>query len=87
LKRHKYALGLWKMLEHAIHDHYKKHYGLLPRRFEIHPANWTELRMDERMRGIVFEPDNPAFMGVPVVVDVKATRLKMITADNEVEYL
>lgn len=28
-----------------------------------------------------------SFMGVPVVVDRLANRLKMITADNTVEYL
>ena len=87
MKRHKSALGLWEMLAHARHDHYKTHQGLLPQRFEIHPLNWAELRMDERMRYMIFDPEKPEFMGVPIVVDVKATRLKMITADNKVEYL
>ena len=87
MKRHKYALGLWEMLWHARHEHCKTHQGLPPQRFEIHPANWQELRMDERMRYMFSYPEKPEFMGVPIVVDVKATRLKMITADNKVEYL
>jgi hypothetical protein len=87
MKRHKYALGLWEMLAHARHEHYKQHQGLLPKRFEMHPANWCELRMDERMKYMIFDIEKPEFMGVPIVVDVKADRLKMITADNTVEYL
>lgn len=87
MKRHKYALGLWELLAYARHDHCKKYQGLLPKRFEMHPANWAELRMDERLRHMFFDPDKPEFMGVPIVVDVQASRLKMITADNKVEYL
>ena len=87
MKRHKYALGLWEMLAYARHDHYKKFQGLLPKRFEMHPANWSELCMDERIRYMILDPKNPKFMGVSVVVDAQAKRLKMITTDNNVEYL
>ena len=90
MKRHKYALGLWNMLALARHEHYKKH-GVPPVRFEMHPANWCELRMDEKMKYVQMtatgaEMEN-SFMGVPVVVDRLADRLKMITAANTVEYL
>jgi hypothetical protein len=77
---------MWKMLHLAINDHYQKTQGLLPRRFEMHPANYAELRMDERMLHMPIAETND-FMGVPIVVDVQATRLKMITHDNKVEYL
>ena len=90
MKRHKYALGLWNMLVLARHEHYKKH-GVSPVRFEMHPANWCELRMDEKMKYVQMtatgEGMENSFMGVPVVVDRLADRLKMITADNTVEYL
>ena len=86
MKRHKYALGLWEMLVLARHEHYKKH-GSPPVRFEMHPATYAELRMDERMRYLVFDTDPPPFMGVPIAVDRLADRLKMITSDNTVEYL
>ena len=90
MKRHKYALGLWNMLALARHEHDKKH-GCPPVRFEMHPANWCELRMDEKMKYVQMtatgaEMEN-SFMGVPVVIDRLAYRLKMITADNTVEYL
>lgn len=90
MKRHPYALGLWNMLAHARHEHYKR-FGVPPARFEMHPANWSELRMDENMKyvqlvGTGAEMEN-SFMGVPVVIDQQADRLKMITSDNTVEYL
>lgn len=90
MKRHKYALGLWNMLILARLEHYKK-YGVLPARFEMHPANFYELRMDEKMKyaqmvGAGKEMEN-SFMGVPIVIDRLAARMKMITADNTVEYL
>ena len=53
----------------------------------MHPANWCELRMDERIKYMMFDAEKPEFMGVPVVVDRLAARLKMITADDTVEYL
>lgn len=87
MKVHKYALGLWEMLSLAIHEHYMKHQGLLPRRFEMHPANLAELLSDERIKYMNVDKNKLEFMGVPIVVDVKADRLKMITTGNTVEYL
>lgn len=75
------------MLAHALHDHYKRKKGLPPKRFEMHPAIFCELKMDERMKYMLFDQEKPTFMGVPIAVDVQADRLKMITTDNAVEYL
>jgi len=86
MKRHKYALGLWNMLTLARHEHYKK-YGVPPIRFEMHPANFAELRMDEKMKCVQMIDAGASFMGVPIVIDRLAARLKMITTDNTVEYL
>lgn len=87
MKRHKYALGLWEMLAHALFEHYRQYQGLPPKRFELHPANCDELRSDERMKYMAAYFEKREFMGVPIIVDVLARRPKMITADNKVEYL
>jgi len=87
MKRHKFALGLWEMMESAVYGQLASTHGMLPRRFEMHPANYSEFLMDERLRYAYFDIRKPKFMDVPIVVDVLAKRLRMITADNKVEYL
>lgn len=87
MNMHKYALGIWRMLADAIHKHRMAHQGLLPKRFQMHPENWKELRKDERLKHMILDPQKIEFMGVPIVVDARTDQLKMITAHNEVEYL
>ena len=87
MKGHAYALGMWEMLHLACREHFREYQGLLPKRFEMHPENWCELRMDERMKGLRIDPEKPEFMGVPVVIDSQVDQLRMVTAANRVEYL
>lgn len=90
MKQPVYALPLFDMLLHAIHVHRRDHQGLYPRRIEIHPANFETLRQDPRTHETLMYSnarDVQNFRGVPLVIDVQAVRLKMITADNMVEYL
>lgn len=91
MKRHKYALGLYEFMVHAIHDHKLRHHGELPKRFEMHPAHFDDLCVDERIRDMAFywggSEHEFQFHGVNIVIDQVAIRLKMVTADNKVEYL
>lgn len=88
------ALGVRLMLLHAISDHRRKHRGLYPRRFELHPEVFCdfELELHARNDGELYaaRTDNPdvlRFNGTEVHCHQQASRPKMVSADNVVEYL
>ena len=86
----KYALGIKNMLLHAIWSHTEsdpEHRS--PKRFELHPSLKKELMSDPEMAAVYrfIEDDCDKFNGVRLVWSIQATRAKMITADNKVEYL
>lgn len=89
-----YALGSFGMLCDAIarHQHRPEATMVLPRRFVLHPAVLQDLRLElgpkREVEYLRFHPDGAIdFMGVPVIVDSRAFRAKMVTSDNIVEFL
>lgn len=80
-----------KMLRIAVHEHQKAFYGQLPKRIEMHPAVFDSLVSDQHYaRSVQFDNATHApknFHGVPIVIDIQATRLKLINARNEVVYV
>lgn len=84
----KIALGIVEMLVRAVHDHQRRHIGELPKRFELHPAVVTDLMSAiTPMMWAECKGDGMKFYGVPVITDFLATRPKLISHRNEVEYL
>lgn len=88
----KISLGVRDMLLCAIHEHSRKDPAHeKPRRFELHPAVIVELLKEfshaEMMTFGTVDHDRMMFCGVEIVADRLATRPKMITAYNKVEYL
>lgn len=91
----KNASGVVHLLRHAISDHRRRHFGDRPRSIGLHPqmrfALMLELQeMDWSTRHAMFHELNkpqPTFEGVPLVFMESVTWPKLITANNEVEYL
>lgn len=81
------ALGPVDMLREAIFSHCQNHRGQPPKRFELHPAVWMDLCYNCRPWQIQVTAEGQDFEGIPVVIDKQAIRSKLITCDNEVEYL
>lgn len=85
-----YAMTTEKMLRIAVYEHQRSNHGALPKRIEMHPAVFDDLLSDANFcqYRLLDGPNSPdTFYGVPIVVDVKATRLKLIDVNNEVEYV
>ena len=85
-----YALSLFGWLCEAIHDHRKVHKGAYPRKIEMHPCVYKKLLMEVaawRYAPNSTDIESRNFSGVPIIINEQATRLKIITVDNKVEYL
>ena len=80
-----------KMLRIAVHEHQKAFYGKLPKRIEMHPAVFDSLVSDPHYARSVQFTDvikgYKNFHGIPIVIDIQATRLKLINVRNEVVYI
>jgi hypothetical protein len=82
-------LGPVRMLDEAMRQHCKK-YARNPKRFELHPAVIEDIicHADKLPYGmVVITPEGMKFKNIDVIADVQAIQPKLITCNNQVEYL
>jgi hypothetical protein len=82
-------LGVRYMLMEAIKKHREQHRREYPKKIVLHPAVLKDLRRNSELLDFDFPSglSSEKFQGVPIESDVLATRAKIITIDNVVEYL
>jgi len=85
-----FALGPVNMIFHAIRLHRMQHEGKVPQRIELHPVVMADLRShlgSEYLAYAQSETGEVSYMGVRIVEDAGALQPRLITADNQTEYL
>jgi hypothetical protein len=77
----KLALGVRLLLIDAIAKH-RRAYWRMPKRFELHPSHFADLRREMRHDEAFYMHKDAKFLGVQVIVHDDVERPKMVTSDK-----
>lgn len=82
------ALGIKAMILDAIHRHMEKHDGKPPKRIEMNPAVHTDFVQSLGPADFTLTPSGfKTFHNVEIVSHRQTVGARLITCENEVEYL
>jgi hypothetical protein len=82
------ALGPVDMLREAIYRHCRDHHGQRPKKIVLHPAVYADLVNHLGIHAYCsIDGEFKTFEGVPIVPDRNAAHPRLVTCENEVEWL